>query len=107
MATERFARKFRYILNVHAPWVKIQQRKTFSPWITEETKELMKQRDLWKQKAKDLAIISPIACPVQIAAWNEYKLFRNQINNRKKYEEHNFKSNKMAEVADSPDLLPN
>ena len=28
-ATECFTRKFRYILNVHAPWVRIQQRKNF------------------------------------------------------------------------------
>ena len=48
-ATECFTRKFRYILNVHAPWSKIQQRKTFCPWLTAETKELMKQRDGWKQ----------------------------------------------------------
>ena len=66
----------------------------------------MVQRDLWKQRAKDLALVSPgVACPAQINAWNEYKLFRNQINNRKKYEEQHFKSYKMAEVADSPDIV--
>ena len=105
MATECFTRKFRYILNVHAPWVKVQQRKSFSPWLTEETKTLMQQRDLWKQAAKDLAILSPVASPEQIAAWNQYKKFRNQINNRKKYEEKLYKSEKMAEVADSPDIV--
>ena len=31
--TEYFTRKFRYILNVHAPWTKIQQRKTISHQI--------------------------------------------------------------------------
>ena len=65
----------------------------------------MKQRDLWKQRAKDLAILSPLACPVQIEAWNQYKLFRNQVNNRKKYEEQHFKTAKMTEVADSPELV--
>ena len=105
LATEIFTRKFRYILNVHAPWVRVQQRKTFSPWITEETKEIMKQRDLRKQRAKDLAILYPLACPVQIEAWNQYKLFRNQVNNRKKYEEQHFKTAKMTEVADSPELV--
>ena len=105
LATECFTRKFRYILNVHAPWVRVQQRKTFSPWITEETKDIMKQRDLWKQRAKDMALVSPIACPAQIEAWNQYKMFRNQVNNRKKYEEQDFKTAKMTEVADSPDLV--
>ena len=77
LATECLTRKFRYILNVHAPWVRVQERKTFSPWITEETKQMMKSRDLWKQKARDLAIISRVACPAQIEAWKEYKLLRN------------------------------
>jgi hypothetical protein len=65
----------------------------------------MKQRDLWKQRAKDMALISPVACPAHISAWNEYRKFRNQVNNKNKYEEQNFKSAKMTEVADSPDLV--
>ena len=105
LATECFTRKFRYVLNVHAPWVRIQQRKFFSPWLTAETKKLMEQRDIWKQTAKDLAILSPAACQAQINAWNQYKIYRNQINNRKKHEEKNYKSEKMAEVADSPDIV--
>ena len=104
-ATECFTRKFRFILNEHAPWVRVQQRKTFSPWVSTETKELMKQRDLCKQRAKDLAVSSPVACQAQIDAWSEFKQLRNQINNRKKYEEQHFKSEKMAEVAESPDLV--
>ena len=67
LATECFTRKFRYILNVHAPWVRVQQRKNFAPWITIETKDLMKQR------AKDLAILNPIASPEQIEAWGSIK----------------------------------
>ena len=73
LATECFTRKFRYVLNVHAPWVRVQQRKTFSPWITEQTKELIKQRDIWKQRAKDLAKLSLISSPEQVHAWGEYK----------------------------------
>ena len=104
-ATDCFTRKFRFILNEHAPWTRIQQRKTFCPWITEETKELMKQRDQWKQAAKNLALVSNIACPAQIHAWTQYKKFRNQINNRKKSEEKTYKSNKMEEIADRPELV--
>ena len=104
-ATECFTRKFRFALNVHAPWSRIQQHKTFSPWITAETKELMKQRDSWKKIAKDLALLSQAACPAQIHAWQEYKKFRNQVNNRKKYEENVYKSKKISEVADSPNLV--
>ena len=104
-ATECLTRKFRYVLNVHAPWVRIQQRKSFCPWITAETKQLIKQRDAWKQRAKDLAISSEFVCQAQALAWEQFKLYRNRINNRKKSEENRYKSEKILEVADSPDLV--
>ena len=56
MATDLFTRKLRYILNIHAPWIIFQQRKSFCPWLTPETKQLMNQRDMLKQKAKDFAM---------------------------------------------------
>ena len=65
----------------------------------------MKQRDSWKQSAIDLALLSQAACPLQIHAWNQYKKFRNEVNNRKKTEEKRYKSEKMAEVADKPDIV--
>ena len=105
LATECLTRKLRYILNVHAPWVRVQQRKNFAPWITNETKELIKQRDIWKQRAKDLAILHPVACPEQIQAWGEFKKYRNQINNRKKSEEKMYKAGKIAENSDSPEIV--
>ena len=55
-ATELFTRKLRYVLNCHAPWIIFQQRKSFCPWLTEETRQLMEQRDQLKQKAKDLSM---------------------------------------------------
>ena len=58
----------------------------------------MKQRDLWKQRAKELAELSDVVFPAQIHAWDQYKLFRNQINNRKKTEEKAYKSQKVSEV---------
>ena len=70
-----------------------------------ETKELKTQRDLWKQKAKDLALVCAVADQSQVDAWNQYKHYRNKINNRKKHEEKIYKSEKMAEVADSPDIV--
>ena len=85
--------------------MRVQQRKTFAPWITEQTKELIKQRDIWKQRAKDLAKLSSIANPEQIQAWGEYKRYRNQVNNRKKNEEKMYKTEKMSENSDSPDIL--
>ena len=100
-AVEVFTNKFRYILNNHAPWVNFQQKQNYQPWITEETKILMKTRDYWKQVAKG----HPIGSSDQIEAWQQFKIFRNKVNNRKKYEECQYKAEKMMEVSDSPDLL--
>ena len=85
--------------------MRVQQRKYFAPWISEETKKLIIERDLWKQKAKDLALVSPEADQNQIEAWTQYKHFRNKINNRKKNEEKFYKSEKITEVADKPDIV--
>ena len=102
-AAEIFSRKFRYVLNNHAPWIKIQERKTFSPWLTIETKDMMKLRDEWKKNAKDLCISSQgqEASQEQIEAWNQYKFYRNKVNNRKKNEEKVFKQEKMTENLES------
>ena len=89
-ATEIFTRKFANVLNVHAPWILFQHRKHFSPWLTEDTKELMDQRDMWKRRAKDLAILNPRSVSEeQKIAWNEFKKYRNQVNNKKSYDERN------------------
>ena len=45
IATAHLSRKFNAVLDVHAPWVKLQQRKYFVPWISNKTKELIKARD--------------------------------------------------------------
>ena len=103
LAAETFAQKFRFVLNTHAPWVKVQQRKRFTPWITEETKNLIKLRDNWKKVAKDLSVEKGTSCEAQADAWKQYRKYRNQINNRKKHEEENYKTEKLIEVTDSPE----
>ena len=105
LATEIFTRKFKSVLDVHAPWIKYQQRKFFCPWLTEETKQLMNQRDNLKEKAKELAI-RDISCNTvseeQKEAWAEFKQLRNKINNTKKNEEHIFKKTKISGSLDNP-----
>ena len=97
-ATDVFTQKFKFILNKHAPWTRVQQRKCFAPWLTKETKNLMEQRDHWKSVAKGSVVDAS-------QAWSQYKLLRNKINNRKKREEHLYKAQKLAEVAESSDML--
>ena len=55
-------------------------------------------------RAKDFALISQNqeASPEQVEAWVQYKKFRNKINNRKKNEEHVYKSMKITENLESP-----
>ena len=104
-AVEAFTIKFRHILNSHAPWIKVQQRKNFAPWLTSETKRLMTERDKWKKVAKGLVTGSLNDCQAQSQAWVQFKKFRNMVNNRKKREEQLYKTEKLAEVASSSNLL--
>ena len=104
-ATDLFTQKFRFILNKHAPWTKIQQRKNFAPWLTEKTKILMKQRDQLKAVATNLSKGLAVNCQAQSQAWCNYKKVRNQVNNRRKMEEQLYKCEKLKVVAGSSDLL--
>ena len=100
LAAEILTRKFVDVLNIHAPWVIFQQRKLYKPWITEETKGLIKTRDNFKKQSEDLASAGDIIGAR--TAWSEFKKLRNKINNKKKYEEKNFKSQKVEQSLDSP-----
>ena len=44
----------------------------------------MKQRDIWKEKAKNLARLSPVVGADQVAAWGEYKQYRNKIKEKRR-----------------------
>ena len=104
-AEATFTRIFQSILNIHAPWIVYQQRKRFAPWLTEETKVLIKQREHWKSVARTLALENPDspASREEVTAWNNYKKLRNKINNKKKNEERDYKLKKVLENIDSPD----
>ena len=51
-AVEIFTNMFLQILDNHAPWIVFQKRKNFTPWITNDLKVLMTERDFWKNKPK-------------------------------------------------------
>ena len=100
ISTSVFTRKFVDVLNVHAPWTIFQQRKHFSPWITETTKDLIASRDQLKKLAEDHVEGGDTLAAAE--AWRNFKKARNTVNNRKKFEEHHFKSEKMISSLDSP-----
>ena len=98
LAVDILTRKFRDVLNSHAPWIIYQQRKNFSPWVTKETVDLIKQRDEAKAHAEELARIGDDTTE----AWNKYAGLRNTVSNRTKYEEKHFKSEKVKKSLDNP-----
>ena len=106
LAAACLTHKINVVLDIHAPWVRIYQRKNFVPWLSSNTRYLIKERDLYKRIAKNLALIStPDAEEDQIAAWEAYRVLRNKINDRKKQEEFLYKSEKMQEVSSSSSAL--
>ena len=100
ISAELFTRKFLQVLNFHAPWIQYQQRKHHAPWITSETKEMIKERDNMKKIFENHTITGDTEAAAQ--AWTNFKQARNKINNKKKFEEKNFKSKKITETLDSP-----
>ena len=48
LAVCNFTLLYLAVLNQHAPWVRLQQRKHYAPWISSKTKELITERDKWK-----------------------------------------------------------
>ena len=97
-AVDVFTRLFKEILDLHAPWVSYQERKWYQPWITDETKQLMKERD----EAKSEAIRNDNSGLDSSDFWQHYKKLRNRVNNRLKFEEQKFKQDKMKENLGSP-----
>ena len=104
LATETFTRKLRYVLDSHAPWLVFQQRKMFIPWLTKETKQLMADRDMLKEVAKNLAMrdMGKDTSEEQKTAWNRFKQMRNRVTKSKRKDEINYKSQKISEALESP-----
>ena len=103
-ATELFTFKFKRILDQHAPWILFQCRKNYKPWITQQTIDLMKERDRWKKLATSLSVLQPYqgASDVEKEAWAKFKTLRNKVNNMKKNDEYRFKRGVVDEnIADS------
>ena len=100
IASDIFTAKFLSVLDCHAPYIKFQQRKHFCPWISEETKTLMKERDSYKKNYELFAVNGDTI--MANTAWQKYKQMRNKINNKKKFEEKEFKARKISEAKDCP-----
>ena len=69
-----------------APVKTFQVRSNFSPWLSETTKELMKERNNYQRIASETK---------KPEDWLKYKLLRNKINNRLKSEKINWQKYKL------------
>lgn len=72
--------RFEQLLNLHAPLKLIQCRKSYVPWLSEDTKRLFKQRDDMKNRANSSRSTS------DITAFRQFRNYVNRCKNRNKKE---------------------
>ena len=77
-AVKIFSQRLTDILDVMAPVKTFQVRTKFVPWLSKDTVELMKERDRLHKIAAETNDKDD---------WKEFKMARNKINNKLKYEE--------------------
>ena len=87
-AVRLLSNKITTTLDRMAPMKTVQVRTNYNPWISQETKDLMKERDETQKQA------SQSNNPDQ---WRKYKHLRNRITSRLRSEEKNWQRFKLAE----------
>ena len=92
-ASELLTQKLNSILNVLAPVKKIQIRKNYAPWITEECKVNMDSRDHAQKKAIDSGATTD---------WSNYKRIRNDVTKQVKQAKVVWQRNKMETSEGNP-----
>jgi len=93
-----FVQKFKNILDLHAPEVKFQERTNYNIYLSDQTKNLMKERDALKHKFK-----STSDSDQKKTVWRSYKVLRNKVNNLKRNDEFKFKSDALITDSASSD----
>ena len=101
LAVYNFTLLYLAVLNKHAPWVRLQQRKHYAPWISSKTKDLITERDKWK----DIATKSANNTEDPSKAWAQFKKLRNKINNQKRTEELRYKEERVNSSLNCPQKL--
>ena len=87
-AVELMSNKITSILDTMAPIRTVQVRTNYAPWLSQETKELMSERDTLQSRA---------AKSKSAEDWKKYKVLRNRINSRLKSEERNWQRIRISE----------
>ena len=93
---ELLSSKLTNLLDKYAPIRKIQIRSQYAPWLTEQSKVLMRERDDAQKQA------ASSKCPED---WRVYKSLRNTINNRLRTEKKSWQSKQFDEKGNDPSKL--
>ena len=88
MAVKLLSDKITFILDEMAPMKTIQIRSNYNPWLSQQTKDMMEERDRMQKLAVETK---------DQEDWKKYKMLRNKINNRLKSEEKDWQRKKIAE----------
>ena len=89
-AIELLTSKISKILDEMAPVKVIQNRKYYAPWLSVYTKELMKVRDVAFEKFHTSQLDED---------WHQYKIVRNKVANRLKYEKVKWQESKLMDAS--------
>ena len=91
-AVKILSERLLHILDEAAPMKTIQVRTKYAPWLSRQTVELIKERNNLQREASknnDKEI------------WKKFKVLRNKINNRLKFEERNWHKLKLEECGEN------
>ena len=87
-AVELMSSKITRILDIMAPIRTVQVRTNYAPWLSQETKNMMSERDSLQSRA---------AKTKSAEDWKRFKTLRNKINSRLKSEERNWQRLRVSE----------
>ena len=92
-AVQLLSDKITFILDTMAPIRTIQVRKRFAPWLSQITLDLMQERDQLQKLAAQTRDRDD---------WKKFKVIRNKVNNRLRYEERNWQKHQLDECGSDP-----
>ena len=92
-AVEHFTNTFVALLDKHIPLRVIQIRKNYVPWLSDQTKQLMEERDLAHRL---------VASSSRQDDWLTYKKLRNKVTARLKSEENSWQKSKLSHLSGNP-----
>ena len=89
LAVKMLSEELTLILDKMAPIKVVQVRTNYAPWLSKNTKDLMKQRDLAQQKASSTN---------QVDDWKAFRRIRNRVTNILRTEKKLYQTKRLEEA---------